>query len=84
MARNEKFTFTEEEKLFIRENCDKMLDKHLAEEISKMRGYEISLDRLKKERRKMGLLKKAGRGRIELVDENLDDNNGNGPFWEYK
>ena len=54
------------EKDYIRQNAGKMKDKELAEKLEKRTGRKISLQSVRKQRQKLKLAKKPGRGRCEL------------------
>lgn len=53
--------WSSEELCYISENCNKMKDKELATLLSKQNGCEITVDMLRRQRRKLKIRKKRGR-----------------------
>jgi len=53
--------WSSEELCYISENCNKMKDKELATLLSKQNGHEITVDMLRRQRRKLKIRKKRGR-----------------------
>ena len=51
--------WSSEELCYISENCNKMKDKELATLLSKQNGYEITVDMLRRQRRKLKIRKKV-------------------------
>ncbi len=60
----------ESEKQYIRDNANKKKDVELSKELTKMTGRVVSLQAVRKQRQKMGLGKKPGRGVCGLVNDN--------------
>jgi hypothetical protein len=54
--------WSEHERQFIRDNVSSMKDSEIAAKLSKISGRHISLQAVRKQRQKMGLTKKPGRG----------------------
>jgi len=52
---------------FIRANAATMKDKDLAVALGKLTGREVTLDAVRKERQKLGIAKKPGRGICALT-----------------
>lgn len=61
--------WSEEEREYVRTNCGTLTDKQIADELSKKSGRVISIQAARKQRQKMGIKKKHGRGVCQLVDE---------------
>ncbi len=61
--------WTEAEREYIRLNSGKVYDEVLAQELSKMVGRRVSVQALRKMRRRMGIKKMHGRGRCEVSTE---------------
>jgi len=53
--------WSSEELCYISENCNKMKDKELATLLSERNGCEITVDMLRRQRRKLNIRKKRGR-----------------------
>tara|TARA_B100000085_G_C18424025_1_gene463938 strand:+ start:247 stop:462 length:216 start_codon:yes stop_codon:yes gene_type:complete len=53
--------WSKEELCYISENCNKMKDRELATLLSEKNGYEITVDMLRRQRRKLKIRKKRGR-----------------------
>ena len=60
-------TWTPAEKLFIQQNADKFTDDTLTVELNKMSQRNISKAAVRKARHRMGIKKKPGRGKCELI-----------------
>ena len=58
--------WTEQEKLFIRENSSILTDKEGAEQLSNIVGRKITIHAWRKQRQKMGITKMPGRGICEV------------------
>lgn len=61
--------WTEEQKQFVKDNAGKMKDQEIADELTKRSGRQVSLQAVRKQRQKLGLNKKPGRGICSLVQE---------------
>jgi hypothetical protein len=59
--------WSESEKNFIRNNAHLMKDKEIADLLTKQSGREVTLQAVRKVRQKMGIKKKSGRGRCDLI-----------------
>jgi hypothetical protein len=59
-------TWKEVEKEFIKQNASILKDAVVREELQKLTGRTISLQAIRKQRQKMGLLKVSGRGYCKL------------------
>lgn len=59
--------WTEIEKQFIRDNAATMKDKELAEELTRKTGRIITTQSVRKQRQKLGIQKKQGRGVCGVV-----------------
>ena len=57
------------EKQFIRDNAHTMKDEEMVAKLSQMTGRNISLQALRKQRRKLGIIKCQGRGVCKIVGE---------------
>ena len=53
--------WSSEELCYISEHCNKMKDKELATLLSEKNGYTITVDMLRRQRRKLNIRKKRGR-----------------------
>jgi len=60
----------ESEKTFIRNNADLMKDMEIAHKLSQITGRSVSIQAVRKQRQKMGIVKERGRGRCAVVDPN--------------
>jgi len=66
--------WSDTEKQFIKDHAHDMKDKELLEELSQKTSRKITLQGIRKQRRKIGIVKKRGRGLCEiLLGENNDD-----------
>lgn len=59
--------WTDQLKVAIIQNCDKMTDAELAEHLSKLANTTIKKDTVRKQRQKLRLKKVPGRGKCELT-----------------
>jgi len=59
--------WSDEERSFIRNNADSLRDSDIAAHLSKIAGRNVSLQAVRKQRQKMGIAKKPGRGICEVV-----------------
>lgn len=64
-----KSNWTPEVVEFIKENAATLKDKELAEKVSELVGKPVSLQSVRKQRQKVGVVKAAGRGKCEVVDK---------------
>jgi hypothetical protein len=65
-------TWSEAEKQFIRENATKIKDSDIAKMLSSNTGRKISIQSVRKQRQKLGLLKASGRGLCQLREKKVD------------
>ena len=63
--------WTDATKIFIRENCDKLKDRELAEEISKMIGKTVTMEATRKQRQKLKIKKSPGREVCKVKQERV-------------
>ena len=56
------YVWSDVEKQFIKDNAANMTDEQLIVHLSKFTSRKISLHALRKQRRKLGIIKKCGRG----------------------
>jgi len=74
-------TWTEMEKQYIRENAGIIKDSEVAAKLTEITGRKISIQSLRKQRQKLGLLKASGRGFCKLKDKSiLSDKSITKPF----
>jgi len=59
--------WNDSEKEYIRLNCQKYHDAEIAKKLTKITGRKISVTSVRKQRRKMGVHKQAGRGICKIV-----------------
>jgi hypothetical protein len=68
--------WSSEELCFIAENCNKMKDKELAKLLSEKSGNKVTVDMLRRQRRKLQIRKKRGRPyasrKTEVTNEAVD------------
>ncbi len=64
--------WSSEELCYISENCNKMKDKELATLLSEKINEEITVDMIRRQRRKLQIRKKQGRHRKDKVKETTD------------
>ena len=57
----------ESEKAFIRNNADRMKDKELAIKLTQITGRTVSIQAVRKQRQKLGIVKAKGRGKCAVV-----------------
>ena len=57
------------DKQFVKDNAGKMKDSKIAEELTKRNNRKVSLQAVRKQRQKLGLNKKPGRGICALVEQ---------------
>lgn len=62
--------WSEAERQFIRDNAGKLKDKQLAAKLTQTTGRLISIQSVRKQRQKMGITKKPGRGKCEVKGAN--------------
>ena len=55
------------EKEYIRVNASTMKDEEMVPKLEQLTGRSISLQALRKQKRKLGIIKKRGRGHCEVV-----------------
>jgi len=60
--------WNEKERQFIREHAGKIKDTDLAAQLTQMTGRRITLQSLRKQRRKLGIIKARGRGICQISD----------------
>ena len=60
------------EKQFIRDNAEVMKDEEIVTQLSRITGRTISLQALRKQRRKLGIIKCQGRGVCKIVGKEED------------
>ncbi len=60
--------WTEDEKEYVRANAGFMRDEDVASDLSKITGRVITRDAVRRQRQKMGLRKRQGRGVCRLAD----------------
>jgi len=60
--------WSESEKKFIKNNAGTMKDADMVAHLSKITGRKISLQALRKQRRRLGILKQCGRGICQIVN----------------
>jgi hypothetical protein len=61
-------TWTEHEKEYVRANAGILKDRELAADLTRITGRAISIQGARRQRQKMGLRKKRGRGLCQLED----------------
>jgi len=61
--------WTETEKLFIRDTANHMTDEQGSSELSRITGRLITVDAWRKQRQKLGIKKKPGRGICAVVED---------------
>lgn len=66
-----KSNWTPEVVEFIKENAATLKDKELAEKVSELVGKPVSLQSVRKQRQKVGIVKAAGRGKCEVAKVTL-------------
>lgn len=64
--------WSSEELCYISENCNKMKDKELATLLSEKGNEEITVDMIRRQRRKLQIRKKQGRHRNDKVKGTAD------------
>lgn len=64
--------WTLDELHFIRGNAGTMKDKDLASAISAKRGKDVSVQSVRKQRQKMGVVKQSGRGKCAIKPASQD------------
>lgn len=69
-------TWSDAEKAYIRANAGKIKDEEIRKKLVEMRGRQISLQSLRKQRQKLGIYKVSGRGKCSIKGENNDNTNG--------
>ena len=62
--------WSDAEKQYIRENANTMKDQELADKLSNLTGRKISLQSVRKQRQKMKIAKRPGRGICGTVKDN--------------
>ena len=65
--------WTDSDKQYIKENASRMKDKELAEELTKRTGRIISIQAVRKQRQKLGIVKEQGRGVCALKGKKNED-----------
>ena len=65
--------WSESEKKYLMDNCGVVKDTVLASQMSTMTGRKISVQSLRKQRQKLGLLKKPGRGKCQLRNKEINN-----------
>lgn len=63
--------WNEKERQFIRENAGKIKDQELATHLTQMTGRHVSLQSLRKQRRKLGIIKERGRGICKISEKKV-------------
>jgi len=63
--------WTNSERQFIKDNAHTMKDTEMVSELSRMTGRMISLQALRKQRRKLGIIKCQGRGVCQIVGQEI-------------
>lgn len=66
-----KSNWTPEVVQFIKDNAATLKDKELAEKVSELVGKPVSLQSVRKQRQKVGVVKAAGRGKCAVVKTSL-------------
>ncbi len=69
-----KSNWTPEVVEFIKENAATLKDKELAEKVSELVGKPVSLQSVRKQRQKVGIVKAAGRGKCEVATISTSNN----------
>jgi len=59
--------WTENDKIFVRENAHSMKDHEIAKVLTERSGRQVTLQAVRKMRQKMGIKKKCGRGICDLA-----------------
>ena len=59
----------EHEKTFIKDNAQTMKDKELAAKLTKITGRNVTIQAVRKQRQKLGITKKQGRGICGVVQK---------------
>jgi len=59
--------WSEAEKQYVKDNAGKMRDQDIATELTKKSGRKVSLQAVRKQRQKLGIAKKPGRGICSVV-----------------
>lgn len=62
--------WSDSERQFIVNNAGKLKDKQLAAKLTQMTGRLISIQSVRKQRQKLGITKKPGRGKCEVQGDN--------------
>jgi hypothetical protein len=62
-----KSNWTPEVVQFIKDNAATLKDKELAEKVSELLGKPVSMQSVRKQRQKVGVVKAAGRGKCSVV-----------------
>jgi hypothetical protein len=68
--------WTKEEREFIAANAGIMTDRVLAIKLSQITGRLVTLQSVRKQRQKMGITKKRGRGICKVVEKPQEEDNG--------
>ena len=58
--------WSDAERAFIRNNAGKMTDQKISDELTRITGRVITLSAVRRQRHRMGIAKKSGRGICEL------------------
>lgn len=66
--------WTAAEKEFIKQNAGTMRDVDVQDKLQKLSGYKFSLQAIRKQRQLLGLWKMRGRGKCQIVGENISIN----------
>lgn len=63
-----KINWTNEDGEFIKANVNSLKDEEMAKKLSEKKGVSISVQSLRKERKKLGIKKQPGRGKCAVVE----------------
>ena len=63
--------WSDEERNFIKNNAEQLKDLEIAQHLSKTCGRSVSLQAVRKQRQKMGISKKPGRGICALTNGDI-------------
>lgn len=64
-----KINWTNEDGEFIKANVNSLKDEEMAKKLSEKKGVSISVQSLRKERKKLGIKKQPGRGKCAVVED---------------
>lgn len=59
--------WTQNDRIFIQNNCTKLSDKEIAKQLSEINGFPISRAMVRQQRRQLSILKKNGRPKKQLI-----------------